>query len=76
MTAGQIAINWLVCLSKRAGMPTIVPIPGSASPERIKENAKVVELTDAEMAEIDEILNGFEVKGDRYPAAFLADLDG
>lgn len=48
-------------------MPTIIPIPGSTNPARVAENAVEVELTDAEMDAIDEILAKFEVKGDRYP---------
>ncbi len=50
-------------------MPTIIPIPGSTKVSRVEENAVEVDLTDAEMDEIDEIVAKFEVKGDRYPAA-------
>lgn len=67
-TAGQIAINWVRALSKRPGMPTLIPIPGSANPERIKENAKIVDLSEEDMAEIDSILAGFEPVGNRYPS--------
>jgi pyridoxine 4-dehydrogenase len=48
-------------------MPTIIPIPGSTKASRVEENAVEVELTDAEMDAIDDILAKFEVKGDRYP---------
>ena len=48
-------------------MPTIVPIPGSTNVARVRENAAEVELTDAEMAAIDGILDKFEAKGERYP---------
>lgn len=48
-------------------MPTIIPIPGSTNPTRVRENAVEVELTDAEMDAIDEVLAKFDVKGDRYP---------
>jgi pyridoxine 4-dehydrogenase len=48
-------------------MPTIIPIPGSTRAERVRENAVEVDLTDAEMAEIDDILAKFETKGARYP---------
>jgi pyridoxine 4-dehydrogenase len=50
-------------------MPTIIPIPGTTKASRIAENALEVQLTDAEMDEIDAILAKFEVKGERYPAA-------
>lgn len=68
-TPGQVAIGWLLSLSKRPGMPTIIPIPGSSKPERIRENATVVELTAQDLGEIDRILAGFVPAGDRYPAS-------
>lgn len=48
-------------------MPTIIPIPGTTRADRVAENAVEVDLTDAEMDEIDSILGKFEIKGDRYP---------
>ncbi|KAH0600015.1 hypothetical protein MHUMG1_02806 [Metarhizium humberi] len=67
-TPAQIAINWLLALSKRQGMPVIIPIPGSSDPGRIKENAAIIDLTSEDMAEIDSMLQGFVAAGDRYPA--------
>lgn len=29
-TTGQVALGWLVTLSKRPSMPTIIPIPGTS----------------------------------------------
>ncbi|KAI8720911.1 Aldo-ket-red domain-containing protein [Fusarium sp. LHS14.1] len=75
-TTSQVAINWLVTLSKRPGMPKIIPIPGSTNPDRIRENATVVDLTDDDMASIDKILASFETAGERYPAAHMDLLDG
>ncbi|KAJ3548709.1 hypothetical protein NM208_g871 [Fusarium decemcellulare] len=66
-TSAQLAINWVRSLSRRPGMPVIIPIPGATSPERVEENSKIVELTDAEMEEIDQILSEFEIVGGRYP---------
>ncbi|KAI1180640.1 aldo/keto reductase [Nemania sp. FL0916] len=62
----QLAIGWVRTLNGRPGMPTIIPIPGSTTAERVKENAKVVELTDEEMAAIDKILAVFKPIGRRY----------
>lgn len=73
-TPAQISINWLLALSKRPGMPVIIPIPGSSNPERIKENATIVDLTSEDLAEIDGMLKGFVAAGDRYPASFMKDL--
>jgi pyridoxine 4-dehydrogenase len=73
-TSGQIAINWLLSLSKRPGMPTIIPIPGSSSTERVRENATIIDLTEEDLAEIDQILKSFVPAGERYPEAFMKDL--
>ncbi|KAL1861729.1 hypothetical protein Daus18300_008698 [Diaporthe australafricana] len=66
-TPGQFAIGWVRALSKRPGMPTIIPIPGATTADRVNENSKLVELTDEEMSVIDGILEKIEAKGDRYP---------
>lgn len=65
-TPAQLALGWLNSLSRRPGMPTIIPIPGSTTVDRVTENAKLVDLTDQEMADIDATLAKFEVAGSRY----------
>ncbi|RXG47821.1 hypothetical protein VDGE_04222 [Verticillium dahliae] len=67
-TAAQVAIAWLLAIARRPGMPTIIPIPGSSSPERVRENcaAAAVELSEADIAEIDDILAQFRPAGERY----------
>ncbi|KAJ0107874.1 hypothetical protein J7T55_007086 [Diaporthe amygdali] len=67
VTPGQFALGWVRTLSKRPGMPTIIPIPGATTAARVNENSKLVDLTDEEMNVIDEILEKMEVKGSRYP---------
>lgn len=69
VTMPQVAIAWVRSLSGRKGLGTIVPIPGSTTEERVRENSEVVVLTNEEMDEIDGILKRNEVKGGRYPAA-------
>ena len=66
-TTAQLALAWVRALGRRPGMPTIIPIPGATTAERVEENAKEVELSDVEMEEIDATLAKFEVKGGRYP---------
>lgn len=73
VTPGQFAIAWTRALSKRPGLPTIIPIPGATTVDRVNENSQLVELTDEEMAVIDEILEKMNVKGARYPAQFPVD---
>jgi pyridoxine 4-dehydrogenase len=74
-TSGKLALGWLVSLSKREGMPEIIPIPGATTVERVKENGVVVELSE-EMKDIDEILASFEVAGDRYHAFGMKLING
>jgi aryl-alcohol dehydrogenase-like predicted oxidoreductase len=64
-TPAQIALAWLL-----AQKPWIVPIPGSRKLERLDENlsALAVELTPAELQEIDTAISQITVLGDRYPA--------
>ena len=69
-TPAQIAINWTRSLSRRPGMPTIIPIPGATTVARVEENSKLIDITDEEMAQIDAILAKFKPAGERYPAHF------
>ncbi|KAI1648354.1 putative aldo/keto reductase [Daldinia loculata] len=66
-TPAQLAINWTLAISKRPGMPTIIPIPGATTAARVEENSKLVDITDEEMAEIDATLSKFKTAGERYP---------
>ncbi|RTE68356.1 hypothetical protein BHE90_017266 [Fusarium euwallaceae] len=67
-TPAQLALSWCTALSRRPGMPVIIPIPGATTAERVAENSVQVELTDEEMHLIDETLGKFEVVGGRYPS--------
>lgn len=74
-TPSQIAINWLLALSKRPGMPTIIPIPGSSNPQRIKENSTIINLTAKDLSEIDAMVASFVPAGARYPPALMRDVN-
>lgn len=60
----QIALAWLL-----AQKPWIVPIPGTRKLSRLEENmgAASVELTAADLTEIDAAATSITVEGDRYP---------
>ncbi len=75
-TPAQLAINWVLHLSKKNGNPVIIPIPGATKEERVHENGKVITLSADDTAEIDSILNRFEVKGDRYGGPGKAHMEG
>lgn len=63
-TPAQIALAWLL-----AQKPWIVPIPGTTKLERLDENigATKVELTPADLREIEGDLSNVALQGDRYP---------
>ena len=63
-TPAQIALAWLL-----AQKPWIVPIPGTTKLHRLEENvaAADIELTAAQLNEINAAVEGIEVQGARYP---------
>mgnify|MGYP001168822531 CR=1 FL=1 len=63
-TTAQIALAWLL-----AQKPWIVPIPGTTKLERLDENigAVSVELTPADLAEIESAAAKIRIEGNRYP---------
>jgi aryl-alcohol dehydrogenase-like predicted oxidoreductase len=65
-TPAQIALAWLL-----AQKPWIVPIPGTTKPHRLQENisAAAVELTAADLGEIESAAAQITVQGERYPEA-------
>ncbi|KAK4986313.1 hypothetical protein LTR66_007905 [Elasticomyces elasticus] len=65
-TSGQVSIAWVKAQSEKPGMPTIIPIPGATTEERVKENMVDVELSNNDLLEIDEILKRCAVIGGRY----------
>ncbi|KAF2816387.1 Aldo/keto reductase [Mytilinidion resinicola] len=67
-TTAQVALGWILGLSKQEGMPLIVPIPGTSSPDRVRENAAAAALADDEMKAVEAILSLNPVVGDRYHA--------
>jgi len=68
-TPAQIALAWLL-----AQKPWIVPIPGTTKLHRLEENLGAVEVTLSarDLTQIEAVLGGIEVKGDRYSPAQMA----
>ncbi|KAJ5517100.1 hypothetical protein N7527_008660 [Penicillium freii] len=63
----QIALAWIRTKSDKPGMPTIIPIPGGTTKDKVVQNMGSAQaLTDSEMAEIDAILEEHTVSGPRY----------
>ena len=63
VTPGQLALAWLLSRGE-----DIVPIPGTKRRERLEENAGAadVELTEADLARIEEAMPRGSVSGERY----------
>ena len=68
-TPAQVALAWL--LAQRS---YIVPIPGTTKLHRLEENiaAANIQLTDADLREIDEGASRIEPEGERYAPAQMA----
>ena len=68
-TPAQLALAWLL-----AQRPWIVPIPGTTKLHRLQENigASTVELTAADLAEIERAAAAIQIEGDRYPPQLQA----
>ena len=66
-TPAQIALAWLL-----AQKPWIVPIPGTTKLQRLEENigAAEIELTSADLREIESAASKITVEGARYPEQF------
>jgi pyridoxine 4-dehydrogenase len=65
-TPAQLALGWVRSLSKRDGMPEVIPVLGATTVERVMENLVEVDFTEDEMKDIDSVLVSCEVIGDRY----------
>ena len=63
-TPAQIALAWLLAQKR-----WIAPIPGTTKLARLKENlaATAIDLSTADLAEIDRAASAITIEGDRYP---------
>lgn len=71
-TVAQLAIAWV-----QARGDDLIPVIGARRPEQVATmiDSGRVELDQAELALIDELIPPGAVRGDRYPTRFMADLD-
>ncbi|MCC6270715.1 MAG: aldo/keto reductase [Microbacteriaceae bacterium] len=72
-TPAQVALAWLL-----AQRPWIVPIPGTTKRGRLEENlgAADLELTAADLAQIERAAAAIPIEGDRYPPHLMATTGG
>jgi pyridoxine 4-dehydrogenase len=69
-----LAINWVKAQSGTKGFPTMIPIPGATTANRVNQNMISVQFTAEELNSIEKILAAHPVQGERYPE-FLAHLN-
>lgn len=71
-TTAQLCLAWLLQKDD-----IIVPIPGTTNPDHMREDAAAAEVTlsDAVMAQVDQLVNGDTVTGSRYALAMQASVD-
>ncbi|RWA06761.1 hypothetical protein EKO27_g8335 [Xylaria grammica] len=67
-TPAQLALSWVRLQSKKTGVPPLIPVFGTTTPDRVAQNTAVVDLTNGDLEEIEKILESFPVAGPRYPA--------
>ena len=75
-TPAQFVLGWVGDLSRREGMPEIIPIPGATTVECVMESSAEVDLNEDEMKEIDSILATCEVIGGRYHSVGMKLVNG
>lgn len=73
-TPAQIALGWVLHQSGKAGLPTIIPIPGATTSARIEENMKPAKLSEGDFEALNEILKKFAPVGGRYHPSAAAHL--
>lgn len=73
----QLALAWLLAQKDSQGRKTLLPIPGTKHIEWMQDNAGAadLELSDAVVAELDELINERTVAGHRYADAVMASTD-
>ena len=71
--AGQLALAWVLAQGQ-----DIVPIPGTKRIPYLEENvgALRVQLTDADLQQIEEVAPRTAIAGNRYPEAMMQTLNG
>jgi aryl-alcohol dehydrogenase-like predicted oxidoreductase len=72
VTPAQLALAWVL-----AKGDDVVPIPGTKSPHRLEENAAAaeIELSPADVAELDDAISPEAVRGNRYADEMMALLN-
>ena len=76
-TMGQLALAWLLARKDSAGNKTLVSIPGTKHIDFMNENAAAgdIELDEATVAELDDLINESTVIGTRYTQGRMASSD-
>ncbi|KAL6926606.1 hypothetical protein ACO0SA_004630 [Hanseniaspora valbyensis] len=68
-TLPQLALAWVRKNSSTFKNINFIPIPSGTTPERVRENFTIKDLTDEEYEKINDFLKSFKTSGDRYEMA-------
>ena len=73
----QLALAWILARTDTEGNKTLVPIPGTKHIDFMNENAGAgdIELDEATVAELDDLINESTVSGKRYTEGLMASTD-
>jgi pyridoxine 4-dehydrogenase len=74
VTKAQLCLAWVRSRGNKEGWPTIIPIPGATTRERVEENCQIVDMEERELRGLDGILAKLEVHGGRYNEQMAAGL--
>ncbi|KAL5114675.1 hypothetical protein ACEQ8H_007408 [Pleosporales sp. CAS-2024a] len=75
-TVAQVAIGWILYQSGKPGMPTMIPIPGATTSERVAENCKAARLSEDDFRTLQGFIEQFPSTGSRYPEAWMKMTNG
>lgn len=69
---GQLALAWLLARDEN-----VIPIPGTSNSDHLIENSRSAEIALSQdiMERLDELINPHTVRGERYNAASLLEID-
>ncbi|PYI07877.1 Aldo/keto reductase [Aspergillus sclerotiicarbonarius CBS 121057] len=76
ITPAQLALAWIRAHSNTSNCGIIIPIPGATAAVRVEENCKEVQLSVEEKQQLDEILESFQIIGERQIVGRNSDLSG
>uniref|UniRef100_A0A093Y5P0 Pyridoxal reductase n=1 Tax=Talaromyces marneffei PM1 TaxID=1077442 RepID=A0A093Y5P0_TALMA len=77
VTTAQVAIAWVLAQRTKIGLPEgLVVIPGCTTVARVEENSTEIQLSEAELESLDNIVKESDIQGGRYGEALARLING